>query len=82
MSANHAIGGARAHASLRTELVYQMCARCCGLYPSIAECQCVYCDAQVCPGCVELIEEIDEVVCRSCCGEEKAAPQPTRAPQP
>lgn len=81
MSANHAIGGTRAHFGLRTELAYQMCAHCYGVYPSIAECLCVYCEARVCPSCVELINDIDEVVCLSC-GGEKAAPQPVRAPQP
>ncbi|MFT3925402.1 MAG: hypothetical protein QM778_22885 [Myxococcales bacterium] len=68
MSANHAAGGVRPSVGLRTELAYQMCAHCTGLYPAIAECVCVYCEAKVCPSCVELIDEIDEVVCVSCGG--------------
>lgn len=70
MPANHAMGGARVHVGLRTELAYQMCASCYALYPSIAECVCVYCEARVCPSCVELIEDIDEVVCLGCGGEQ------------
>jgi hypothetical protein len=28
----------------------------------------VYCDAKVCPSCIEPIDDIDEVVCLSCAG--------------
>jgi hypothetical protein len=68
MSANHALGGARPVVRIRTELAYQMCACCYGLFPSVAECLCVYCDAKVCPSCIEPIDDIDEVVCLSCAG--------------
>jgi hypothetical protein len=84
MSANHALGGARVHVRLRTELAYQMCSQCHGLYPSIAECVCVYCEATVCPSCVELLEDIDEVVCLSCveaggCGHPQWSGEPSAA---
>jgi len=68
MSANHSLGGPRFNVRIRTELAYQMCASCMGLFPSIAECICVYCEAKVCPSCIEPIDEIDEVVCLSCAG--------------
>ena len=76
MSANHSLGGSRPGVRIRTELAYQMCACCMGLFPSIAECICVYCEAKVCPSCIEPIDEIDEVVCLSCAGSRDRSLEP------